>query len=82
MVDFFDKLFSITIRQKLLNKIKFNAVIHIIAALCSNIFVPFYFILTKNNNRYALKVGIENRGSYYCLLDINPNPYWKNLVGD
>ncbi len=56
MVDFFDKLYSLILdKNKFLTKIRFYSFLRYGIRTLSNVSIPIYFSLTKNNSKYSLQ---------------------------
>jgi hypothetical protein len=73
MIDFFDRLYtSISNKNKILEKIRYNSALRFILRLFVNIIVPIYFLLTRHNKQYALNGCIKSEGRIIVSLTSFP----------
>lgn len=72
MIDFFDRLYSLPHKSKILEKIRYYGALHRISRLSANIFVPIYFILTKYKKQYTLEFSTKSEGRIIVSLTTFP----------
>ena len=60
MVDFFDKIYSIDGRNKLLEKMHFYSLLRFIVRILSNIIIPLYYNISNIFNTYSIKLINNN----------------------
>lgn len=72
MIDFFDRLYSLPHKNRILVKIRFYGALHRISRLSANIIVPIYFLLTKHNKKHTLETCVKSEGRIIVSLTTFP----------
>jgi hypothetical protein len=72
MIDFFDRLCSISNKKKILEKIRYYGALYRISRLFANIIVPIYFVLTKHNKKHTLETCAKSEGRIIVSLTTFP----------
>jgi hypothetical protein len=72
MIDFFDRLYSLPHKNKILKKIRYYGALYRISKLSANIIVPIYFLLTNHNKQYTLETCSKREGRIIVSLTTLP----------